>query len=112
MRGHLTKVYLLAGTLAGLAGFMGNAFFRVAVVTGHETDNLNAIAAVVLGGTSIFGGMGSVLGTVFGVFIPAVLEKGLVIIGVKEFWQPIAVAIVLVAAVWLDQTRRRARNQR
>ncbi|MFD5829088.1 ABC transporter permease [Lentzea sp. NPDC060358] len=112
VRGHLTKVYLLAGTLAGLAGFMGNAFFRVAVVTGHETDNLNAIAAVVLGGTSIFGGTGSALGTVFGVFIPAVLEKGLVIIGVKEFWQPIAVAIVLVAAVWLDQTRRRARNQR
>jgi ribose transport system permease protein len=112
VRGHLTKVYLLAGTLAGLAGFMGNAFFNVASVTGHETDNLNAIAAVVLGGTSIFGGVGSVLGTVFGVFIPAVLEKGLVIIGVKEFWQPIAVAIVLVAAVWLDQTRRRARNQR
>jgi len=112
VRGHLTRVYLLAGALAGLAGFMALAFFRTASVTGHDTDNLNAIAAVVLGGTSVFGGSGSALGTVFGVFIPAVLQKGFVIIGVNRYWQPIAVAIVLVAAVWFDQSRRKARNQR
>ncbi len=110
--GHLVKVYLLAGTLAGLAGFMALAYFRVASITGHDTDNLNAIAGVVLGGTSLFGGAGSVVGTVLGVFIPAVLRKGFVIVGVNVYWQPIAVAIVLVAAVWFDQSRRRARNQR
>ncbi|NUT97459.1 MAG: ABC transporter permease [Saccharothrix sp.] len=110
--GHLVKVYLLAGTLAGLAGFMALAYFRVASITGHDTDNLNAIAGVVLGGTSLFGGSGSVVGTVLGVFIPAVLRKGFVIVGVNVYWQPIAVAIVLVAAVWFDQSRRRARNQR
>lgn len=110
--GHLVKVYLLAGTLAGLAGFMALAYFRVASITGHDTDNLNAIAGVVLGGTSLFGGSGSVVGTVLGVFIPAVLRKGFVIVGVNVYWQPVAVAIVLVAAVWFDQSRRRARNQR
>ncbi|MEU5693667.1 ABC transporter permease [Actinosynnema sp. NPDC020468] len=112
VRRHLVLVYLLAGVLAGLAGFMALAYFRVASITGHDTDNLNAIAGVVLGGTSLFGGAGSVVGTVLGVFIPAVLRKGFVIVGVDVYWQPIAVAVVLVAAVWFDQSRRRARNQR
>ncbi|MGM1063510.1 ABC transporter permease [Saccharothrix sp. Mg75] len=111
VRGHLVRVYLLAGVLAGLAGFMALAYFRVASITGHDTDNLNAIAAVVLGGTSLFGGVGSVVGTVLGVFIPAVLRKGFVIVGVDVYWQPVAVAVVLVAAVWFDQSRRRARDQ-
>ncbi|QUQ71268.1 ABC transporter permease [Kutzneria sp. CA-103260] len=109
---HLVLVYVLAGGLSGLAGFMSLAHFTTTTLTSHSTDNLNAIAGVVLGGTSVFGGVGSVIGTVIGVFIPAVLSKGLTIIQVNQFWQPIAVAIVLVAAVWFDQTRRKARNQR
>ncbi|MCP2166985.1 ABC transporter permease [Goodfellowiella coeruleoviolacea] len=108
---HLVLVYLLVGLLAGLAGFMSLAYFRTTTISGHSTDNLNAIAAVVLGGTSLFGGLGSVLGTVIGVFIPAVLTKGFVILHVQAFWQPIAVSVVLVAAVWFDQVRRRARNR-
>jgi ribose transport system permease protein len=103
---------VLAGGLAGLAGFMSLAHFTTTTLTSHSTDNLNAIAGTVLGGTSVFGGVGSVIGTVIGVFIPAVLTKGFTIIGVSQFWQPIAVAIVLVAAVWFDQSRRKARNQR
>ncbi|MFC0433155.1 ABC transporter permease [Kutzneria buriramensis] len=109
---HLVLVYALSGLLSGLAGFMSLAYFTTTTLTSHSTDNLNAIAGTVLGGTSLFGGVGSVIGTVIGVFIPAVLNKGFVIIGVSPFWQPIAVAIVLVAAVWFDQARRRARNQR
>jgi ribose transport system permease protein len=109
---HLVLVYALSGVLSGLAGFMSLAYFTTTTLTSHSTDNLNAIAGVVLGGTSLFGGVGSVIGTVIGVFIPAVLNKGFTIIGVNVFWQPIAVAIVLVAAVWFDQVRRRARNQR
>ncbi|GAA3433234.1 ABC transporter permease [Kutzneria kofuensis] len=109
---HLVLVYVLSGVLSGLAGFMSLAYFTTTTLTSHSTDNLNAIAGVVLGGTSLFGGVGSVIGTVIGVFIPAVLNKGFTIIGVNVFWQPIAVAIVLVAAVWFDQVRRRARNQR
>ena len=67
---HLIKVYGLAGTLAGLAGFMNLARFSTTTIGGHDTDNLAAIAAVVIGGTSLFGGIGTVLGSLFGVFIP------------------------------------------
>jgi ribose transport system permease protein len=109
---HLTMVYLLTGFLAGIAGFMSLAYFQSTTISGHTTDNLNAIAAVVLGGTSLFGGIGTILGTVIGVFIPAVLEKGFNIVGVQPYWQMIAVGAVLIAAVWFDQQRRRARNKR
>jgi ribose transport system permease protein len=106
---HLIKVYALAGTLSGLAGFMSLARFATTTIGGHSTDNLQAIAAVVIGGTSLFGGIGSVLGTVAGVFIPAVLQNGFVVLGVQPFWQEVAVGAVLILAVYLDQLRRRAR---
>jgi ribose transport system permease protein len=106
---HLMKVYMLMGALAGLAGFLNLARFATTTVGGHETDNLQVIAAVVIGGTSLFGGIGTILGTVFGVFIPAVLQNGFVIVGVQPFWQQVAVGAVLIAAVFLDQLRRRTR---
>ncbi|CAM4202752.1 ABC transporter permease [Kibdelosporangium persicum] len=109
---HLTNVYLLTGFLAGIAGFMSLAYFQSTTISGHTTDNLNAIAGVVMGGTSLFGGIGTILGTVIGVFIPAVLQKGFNIIGVQPYWQMIAVGAVLVAAVWFDQQRRRSQNKR
>jgi len=108
---HLIKIYALAGTLAGLAGFMSLARFGTTTIGGHSTDNLNAIAAVVIGGTSLFGGIGTILGTVFGVFIPIVLGNGFVIVGVQAFWQQVAVGAVLIAAVYLDQLRRSRQRQ-
>jgi ribose transport system permease protein len=108
---HLIKIYALAGALSGLAGFMNLARFGTTTIGGHATDNLNAIAAVVIGGTSLFGGIGSILGTVFGVFIPAVLQNGFVIVGVQAFWQQVAVGAVLIVAVYLDQVRRARRAQ-
>jgi ribose transport system permease protein len=108
---HLVKVYALTGLLAGLAGFLNLARFGTTTIGGHATDNLQAIAAVVIGGTSLFGGIGTVAGSVVGVFIPAVLSNGFVIAGVQAFWQQVAVGAVLVLAVYLDQVRRRA-NQR
>jgi ribose transport system permease protein len=104
---HLILVYGIAGLLAGLAGYMSLARFATTTLGGHATDNLQAIAAVVLGGTSLFGGVGTVLGTVVGVFIPAVLQNGFVITGVEPFWRDVAVGAVLIAAVYLDQLRRR-----
>jgi ribose transport system permease protein len=104
---HLIVVYGIAGLLAGLAGYMSLARFATTTLGGHATDNLQAIAAVVLGGTSLFGGVGTVLGTVVGVFIPAVLQNGFVITGVEPFWRDVAVGAVLIAAVYLDQLRRR-----
>jgi ribose transport system permease protein len=104
---HLIKVYALAGLLSGLAGFLSLARFSTTTIAGHSTDNLSAIAAVVLGGTSLFGGIGTIAGTVIGVFIPVVLQNGFVVTGVQPFWQQVAVGAVLVAAVYLDQLRRR-----
>jgi ribose transport system permease protein len=103
---HLIKVYAIGGLLAGLAGYLSLARFGTTSIAGHSTDNLNAIAAVVIGGTSLFGGLGTILGTVFGVFIPVVLANGFVIVGVQPFWQQVAVGGVLIVAVYLDQVRR------
>jgi ribose transport system permease protein len=82
--------------------------FGTTTIAGQSLTNLNVIAAVVIGGTSIFGGEGSIFGTVVGLFIPAVLQAGFVIIGVEAFWQGVAVGTVLVAAVYVDQSRRAA----
>jgi ribose transport system permease protein len=106
---HLILVYGIAGLLSGLAGYMSLARFATTTLGGHATDNLQAIAAVVLGGTSLFGGIGTVGGTVVGVFIPAVLQNGFVIVDVQAFWQSVAVGAVLIVAVYLDQLRRRTR---
>jgi ribose transport system permease protein len=108
---HLVKVYALAGLMAGVAGVMSLAFFHTTTIAGHGYDNLNVITAVVMGGTSLFGGRGTVVGTVIGVFIPAVLNSGLVILGVQTYWQSVAVGAVLVAAVYVDQLRRRSRER-
>ena len=106
---HLIKVYALAGLLSGSAGIMSLAFFGNTTIAGHSSDNLTVITAVVLGGASLFGGRGTMLGTVIGLFIPAVLQNGLIIIHVNQYWQYVAIAAVLVAAVYLDQVRRRLR---
>jgi ribose transport system permease protein len=103
---HLIKVYSIAGVLAGLGGFLNLARFGTTTISGHATDNLSAIAAVVIGGTSLFGGVGTIAGSVVGVFIPAVLQNGFVIVGVQPFWQQVAVGAVLIVAVYLDQLRR------
>ena len=108
--GHLIKVYGISGLLAGLAGYLTLARFATTTIAGHTTDNLQAIAAVVIGGTSLFGGVGNVIGTVVGVFIPAVLQNGFVILRVQPFWQQVAVGAVLILAVYLDQLKRRSRE--
>src|SRR3954452_7032747 len=105
---HLILVYALSGLMAGLGAVLALAQFGTTTIAGQSLTNLNVIAAVVIGGTSIFGGEGSIFGTVVGLFIPAVLQAGFVIIGVEAFWQGVAVGTVLVAAVYVDQSRRAA----
>jgi ribose transport system permease protein len=108
---HLLKVYIVGGLANGFAGFLSLAYFSTTSVGGHTTDNLQAITAVALGGTSLFGGVALILGTLIGVWIPAVLQNGFIIIGVNPYWQLIAVGVVLVIAVWIDQLRRRSQNR-
>src|ERR1700761_8229710 len=106
---YLIGVYALSGLTAGLAGIMNLAYYSTTTISGHPLDNLVVITAVVLGGASLFGGRGSILGTFIGVFIPEMLAAGLIIIGVNQYWQYILTGVVLAAAVYLDQFRRRLR---
>jgi ribose transport system permease protein len=111
VRGRIVSIYMLSGIVAGLAAMMSTARFATTTIGGHAMDNLSTIAAVVLGGTSLFGGIGSIAGTVVGVFIPIVLLNGFVILGIPPFWQTVATGAVLVLAVWIDQLKRRARER-
>ncbi len=104
---HLFMLYVLSGALAGCAGLIEVARFAVASVsTGHTTELIAALAAVVIGGASLTGGIGLMGASVVGVFIPVVLANGLLIGGVERFWQDVVVGIILVAAVGFDQWRR------
>ena len=105
---HLITVYAISGGLAGVAGILSLAQFSTTAIAGQSQTNLNVIAAVVIGGTSLFGGVGTIFGTVVGLFIPAVLQNGFVITGVQPFWQQVAVGAVLITAVYIDQVRRSA----
>lgn len=109
LRAQLIKVYAISGGLAGLAAVMSVARFSTTTIGGHTADNLATISAVVLGGTSLFGGIGTILGTVIGVFIPIVLLNGFVITGIPPFWQTVAMGAVLILAVYVDQLKRRNR---
>jgi ribose transport system permease protein len=108
---HLIKVYALSGLLAGVAGVLDLGYFSTTTISGHPLDNLTVITAVVIGGASLFGGRGSMLGTFLGVFIPELLATGLIIVGVNQYWQYILTGLVLGAAVYLDQIRRRLRER-
>jgi ribose transport system permease protein len=104
---HIVKVYTLTGFLCGLAAMLDLARFGTMNLAAHGTDNLNSIAAVVMGGTSLFGGIGTIIGTVVGAFIPTVLQNGLVISAVDPFWQQVLVGVMIIVAVYFDQLRRR-----
>lgn len=108
---HLIKVYAFAGMLAGLAGLLNLAFFRSTTIAGHSLTNLDVIAGVVIGGTSLFGGFGTVFGTVIGLLIPATLRNGFIILDVQPYWQQVVVGAFLIAAVYFDQERRAAASR-
>lgn len=100
-------MFVLAGALAGAAGFLDIPRFGTTAISGHETTMLQALSAVIIGGTSLFGGRASVTGSVIATFIPTVLLSGFVMIGVSSFYQSIAIGSVLIIAVWLDQLRNK-----
>jgi simple sugar transport system permease protein len=92
-------IYLIAGTLAGIAGMMHVTLTRMAVPQELVGDELDVIAAVVLGGASIFGGRGSVTGTVLGVILIAMIKSSLILLGVPGSWQRAAVGALLIFSV-------------
>jgi erythritol transport system permease protein len=102
------RVYVISGFCAALVGVLIAAQLGAAHPATGQTFELNAIAAVVLGGTSLMGGRGTIVGTLIGAFVIGVLADGLVLLGVSEFWQMVIKGLVIVLAVILDQFQRRS----
>lgn len=107
IKDHLLRLYVLSAACAGLAGVLYAARFSAGAAQAGEPLLLDSVAAVVIGGASLFGGSGTILGTVAGAFVIAVIQYGLVFINVEPFWQFISVGIVIIISVLIDQAQRR-----
>lgn len=105
-----TLVYVLAGLAAGAAGvLLASASGSVAPFQGAgQNDLLFILAAVIIGGTALEGGRGTVIGTLVGVLLLGIISNGLVLENISSFWQPVIVGSVLLLAIILDELRRRA----
>ncbi|HEX5689873.1 MAG TPA: ABC transporter permease [Roseiflexaceae bacterium] len=103
----LVMVYMLAGVIYGIAGMLLVARTQVGDPNAGQTDNLDSITAVVLGGTSLFGGRGSVLGTLVGALIVGIVRNGLQLMGVPSIYQVLITGILVILAVAVDQIARR-----
>ena len=108
--GLIMSVYVITGFLAGLCGFLLTSRLGAAEVVAAQGYELVVIAAVVIGGTSLFGGEGSILGTLVGTLLIGVLNSGLAINNVNPYYQPIIIGLIVVFSVYLDQLAKRRRR--
>lgn len=106
----LLFVYGVSGLLAGLAGIMSASRLYSATGMLGQGYELDAIAAVILGGTSFTGGIGTIVGTLLGALIIAVLNNGLTLLNMSYFWQLVVKGLVIIVAVTIDRLRRRSRR--
>lgn len=104
-------VYALSGFCAAIAGIVVASQLVASHPSTGTAFEMNAIAAVVLGGTSLAGGRGSILGTIIGAFVIGILADGLVMMGVSEFWQMMIKGIVIIVAVIIDQVQNRVQHR-
>jgi len=100
-------LFVLSALTSGLAGIIYTGRFSAGAAQAGEPTLLNAVAAVFIGGASLTGGFGTILGTVIGSLIIAVIQFGLVFIDVQPYWQFVSVGIVIIMAVMIDQYRAR-----
>jgi ribose/xylose/arabinose/galactoside ABC-type transport system permease subunit len=108
--GLIMSVYVISGVCAGLCGFLLTSRLGAAEVVAGQGYELMVIAAVVIGGTSLFGGEGSVVGTLVGTLLIGVLNSGLAINNVNPYYQPIIIGVIVVFSVYLDQLAKRRRR--
>ncbi len=106
------RIYVLAGLCAGIVGLLLAADLSAAVPTGGNGYELNAIAAVVIGGAALSGGRGTVRGTIIGAFVIGFLVDGLVLVGVSVFWQEVIKGTVIIVAVAVDQAQQTLQKRR
>ena len=106
----LVSVYTIAGLLYGIAGLLLIARTGVADPQAGQNSNLESITAVVLGGTSLFGGRGSILGTLLGALIVGIFRNGLTLIGVPSIYQWLITGVLVILAVAVDQLTRGGRR--
>lgn len=102
---HTMQLYLITAVLAGIAGIIYTGRFTAGAAQAGEATLLDSIAAVVIGGASLFGGAGTIMGTVIGALIIAIIQFGLVFINVQPFWQFIAVGLVIILSVLVDRAK-------
>ena len=112
VRRHTVWIYMLSAACAGVAGIIYTARFSAGAAQAGEPLLLDAIAAVFIGGASFFGGSGTIIGTVIGALVIAVIQFGLVFVDVEPFWQFLAVGMVIIMAVLIDQYKNRISDAR
>jgi ribose/xylose/arabinose/galactoside ABC-type transport system permease subunit len=101
--------FSVLGLLSGLAGLLNISFLGNVQGTTGQGMEMNAIAAVIIGGTSLSGGVGTIIGTVIGVLIMGVLNNGIILLGVSPFWQMTIIGAVIIVAVALDIWTRKGK---
>ena len=104
---HITAVYAIGGALTGLAGMIEASRLMTGQPTAGQGSELQAIAAVVIGGGSLNGGEGSVVGTLIGAFIMGLLSNGADLLNISNYWQQVIIGSVIILAVTLDEVRKR-----
>lgn len=109
---HLSKVYILSGVLAGLAGYYYYLRLGCGAPTSGLGGELQAIAAVVIGGAALTGGQGRISGTILGALILTTVTSGLIIINVAANWKQVVVAILIAAAVLLQEARTKSSSSK
>jgi ribose transport system permease protein len=100
-------IYILSAVCAGIAGILYTGRFTAGAAQAGEPLVLDSVAAVVIGGASLFGGSGTIIGTLIGALIVAVIQYGSVFIDIEPFWQFVAVGVVIIISVIVDQGQKR-----
>ncbi len=107
VRGYKVAIYALCGLLAGVAGMIETSRLMTGQPTAGVSYELQVIAAVVIGGGSLAGGEGTVVGTLIGAFIMGLLSNGSDLLGVNPYWQQVIIGAIIILAVALDEARKR-----